>query len=171
VAAAGRTAHGCQRGGWDAATGGELEARPPAGSLGRDRRCGARGLVARLEVGAWLSAGGRGVVAGWEVGARPLRGLRGTASGGEPEARPSSWRPGGWGGAVVVVSWARRTGELCVVVSVGDLAFGPSLFSSTNLQLMAGRVAVGPSLRRQGTARGYRVDAVQVDRGREAALC
>jgi hypothetical protein len=72
---------------------------------------------------------------------------------------------------VAVVSWAGRTGELCVVVGVGDLAFGPSLFSSTNLQLVAGRVAVGPSLRRQGTARGYRVDAIQVDWGREAAPC
>jgi hypothetical protein len=72
---------------------------------------------------------------------------------------------------MAVVSWAGRTGELCMVVGVGDLAFGRSLFSSTNLQLVAGRVAVGSSLRRQGTVRGYRVDAVQVDRGREAAPC
>jgi hypothetical protein len=30
--------------------------------------------------------------------------------------------PGDWGGAVAVVSWAGRTGELCAVTGVGGLA-------------------------------------------------
>jgi hypothetical protein len=71
MAAAGRTAHGCQRGGRDAAVGGELEARPPVGRSGRGRRRG-----------AWGPFGGQGMAVGWRSRRGGRLGGRGAAAAG-----------------------------------------------------------------------------------------